>query len=176
MQAPGSTSRCVRRLTFLVAALCLFLVPAPALAVGLGVTPGALYFDVGLFQGQTRSLTVFNQSDSPGTFELYVDEAYADWVTLDPSSFTLEARGTRTVDMTLRPPVTFSTAREFTLYVVSFSEGSEPSLGAGIKVPVTVTLPDWPMLIMIVGGGAALTITAVVLLLRVKRRNRTVSG
>ena len=133
----------LRRLLPLAGITILLALPCHVSALGLGVSPGALEFETRWGQSRTETLHVFNQSDSTSTFSAYVDEEYAQWVSLTPDEFVLAPGESRDVDVAVSPPLGHDREYNFLLYVVSFTQGSNPNLGAGIKVPVHVTCNSW---------------------------------
>ena len=133
--------------------------PGQVLALCLGVTPGALKFETGPVRAETQSLEVFNQADATSTFQAYVDDEYSDWVAVEPEEFVLGPAESHTVDVTISPRLSTSEDHDFVVYVVSFAQGSNLRIGAGVKIPVHVDhnawLPDVPPYVAVIVALAA---------------------
>lgn len=147
--------------------------PGQVLALGLGVTPGALKFETGPVRPASQSLEVFNQTDATCAFQAYVDEEYSDWVTVEPSEFVLGPSKSHTVDVTVSPRLSAAQEHDFVVYVVSFARGSNLRIGAGVKIPVHVDhnawLPDVPPYVAVIIALAAGVIITLAYAYRTRR-------
>lgn len=123
------------------------MIPAPAEAIGLGVSPGTLQFSA--FPGGTdaKTLHVINQAGSTSRFEVYAEGPHSEWLTISPAEFTLTRDGVQEVNVSMKAPLTIRTAsHQLTICVVTMSPDSELRFGAGVKVPADVTVAlDTPL-------------------------------
>ena len=160
--------RKARGLLFLpLAALFLLLVTAPALAVGLGVTPEKLNIEVSRGGSATATLNVVNSGSDESSFKVYVEEEkYKGWFTIEPEEFTLPAQGTKAVELTIRPPLTASGEHEARICIVSLPPGEGLAIGTGIKVPTHIHISAMLSLPWIIGIVAVVAIILVIVLRR----------
>ena len=123
------------------------LIPSPALAMGLGVTPGKMNFNVRPGGNEFQILYIINQSDRPSDFEVYIEGKNVKWFKVTPDEFSLGAHEVNGVEIVLSPPLTAKPQQyEFSVCVVSLPPGSDLRLGAGIKVPAQVQITELPVM------------------------------
>lgn len=149
------------------------MVPIPAGAIGLGVSPGTL--ELSAFPGGTdaKTLHVINHAGSTSRFEVYAEGPHPDWLTIRPAEFTLNPGGVQEVNVSLKAPLTIrTTSHRMTICVVTMSSDSELRFGAGVKVPADVKVAlDTPLIpIQWWLFAAALMITATVSALVIRSR------
>jgi len=155
------------------------MLPTTLLAMGLGITPGELDFQVRPGGKASQTLHVINQSDVAQHFEVYAEGEAADWIAIAPSEFQLDTGQIEPVALEVRPPVTAKLRDyETTVCVVTLQPDSPLHLGAGIKVqahisvavPLLATMSSWPAPLW-AAIVAALAIAAFIVLRR--KRSRT---
>lgn len=115
------------------------MIPTPAGAIGLGVSPGNLELSAPPGGKDAKILHVINQSGSSSRFEVYAEGPHTDWLTISPAEFSLNAGGIQEVQIALKSPLTTRPAsHRLTICVVTMSADSELRFGAGVKVPANV--------------------------------------
>jgi hypothetical protein len=118
----------------------LLFTPLLALASGIQVSPARLDFSVAGGGVTSQSLTVVNPTPDVQLFEIYPDN-FAEQIKPEPTSFTLEAGAKKTVTVAVS-----GNARALgqilitTVSVVGnpLSGGQNFSVGAGVKIPVSI--------------------------------------
>jgi P pilus assembly chaperone PapD len=118
-----------------------------ALALGIGVTPGKMYFSVRPGDSETKTLHVINQSDQQTEFRIYIEDEEAEWISITPDRFMLDARNTENVEILVSPPL-LTTPQEcdFPICVVSIPPDSDLSIGAGIKLSTHLLITELPVM------------------------------
>lgn len=111
-------------------------------AIGVGVTPGNLDFDVQVGSSDTKSLFVINTGTEVSNYKVYVDEDYADWFDISPDNFNLNASENKEVELKLTPPISAKGEFDFKVYAASSPPSSDFSVGSGIRVPVHATVSN----------------------------------
>ncbi len=168
------------RIILIAAVLGLAWLPGVAWAAGLGVTPGHLELETYPLVRATGALSVINTSPEPGNYQLYAEGEAADWLSLSPAEFTLEAGETQTVAVVVSPPLSARGDYQATVSVVALSTNPGLEVGCGVKVPMILRVMRPSPLGMVAGLRAAPPFTwvitavalAVSLPIAVKRRRR----
>ena len=145
-----SESHLVRLTGFLLTliALLLLLVPAPVLAIGLGVSPGKLNINDSCESSAIATLSVINTGNGESSYRVYVaEEAYEGWFNIEPKEFVLPPKASKTVEISIKPPLGASVQYKTHICVVSLPSGGGLKIGAGIRVPVDVNVSDMSGLI-----------------------------
>ena len=127
---------------FITVVLC----PSPALAAGIGVTPGRMEFSVRPGSTEMQTLHVINQSNEEMLFRVYVEGEYGEWFQITPGEFTLGSQETKSVEIGVTPPRTAAESHDVFICVVSLPTGSDLRIGAGVKVAAHVQLLGLPLL------------------------------
>lgn len=122
------------------------LTSAPASAAGVGIAPGRLEFDDG--SGSLEAtLYVINTGKTTAAYEIYPEEAYADWFEISPARFSLPPDENRAVQISLSASAATPGEHHTTIAVVAFDDLEGTTVGAGAKVPVHIVLasvaPKW---------------------------------
>lgn len=131
---------------FMCIILCLIFIQTVS-AIGVGVTPGNLSFNVQAGGSDTESLFVINTGTEVSNYEVYVDEDYADWFDISPNDFNLSANENKEVKLKLKPHISTKGEFDFKVYAVSSSPSSDFSVGSGIKVPVHATVSNTGLIV-----------------------------
>lgn len=113
--------------------LFLILLAGSALAVGLGVNPAYLDFNVLSESDLEREIYVINSEEKTFDFSLYSD---SDAVNAYPNKFSLKGEENKKVLIRLDPKK-FNESFKATLFIVS-SQPGRTDLRAGIKMPINV--------------------------------------
>lgn len=160
----------------LVMALSLLLVTAPALAIGLGVSPEKLNIEVSRGCSTTATLNVINTGSDESSYKVYVEEEdYVSWFTVETEEFTLPAGARKPVQITISPPQDASGQHEAHICVVSLPLDGDLAIGTGIKVPTYIHILGMARLILPVSIGVALVAIAIIVyIVWRKRRARMV--
>ncbi len=125
----------------------LLLYASSALAFGIGVAPGKMEFAIRPGGAATNTLHVINQADRQSEFQVYVEGENEEWFVITPGEFSLSAQETKSVEITVAPPLTTPPEdHDFTICVVSIPPDSDLRVGAGIKVPVHVWITELPVM------------------------------
>jgi hypothetical protein len=128
-------------------------------AIGVGITPGSLNFNVQAGGSDTKSLFVINTGTDVSNYKVYVDEDYADWFDISPDNFNLSTSENKEVILKIKPPLSVKGEFDFKVYAVSSSPSSDFSVGSGIKVPVHTTVSNTGimvgilLLLLVIGAG-----------------------
>jgi uncharacterized membrane protein len=143
----------------LIIIILFFMFPQTVSAIGVGVTPGSLNFNVQAGGSDTKSLFVINTGTDVSNYKVYVDEDYADWFDILPDNFNLSASENKEVILKIKPPLSVKGEFDFKVYAVSSSPSSDFSVGSGIKVPVHTTVSNTGimvgilLLLLVIGAG-----------------------
>ena len=148
----------------------LSLIPAPALATGLGIAPPKLDVGVRPPGAATTTLYVINTGRSEAVYRVYVDdEDYEGWFTVAPAEFNLPPGANRAVEISVSPPLLAFGRHE--TYVCSTSH--PPSLGCvigtGIRVPICIHVSN---LMLMIGAGVTVVLIATLTCIIWVRRKR----
>ena len=156
--------------------LCLVMLSSPVFALGIGVTPGKLNFDVSPGSTTSQTMNIVNQSDYATQFRIYTDEDFEEWFDIQPAEFVLEAGKTKDVEIVVSPPLMArQNLHSTTIYIVSTPPESKLQLGAGIKVAANVQIMPTILFrveLWIIAAGALLAIILGILVWRKYRNNR----
>ena len=126
--------------------LGLLLLPTRAAASGVGVTPGSLELETSPLVKATGSIVVINTSSEEGLYQVYIEGETAEWLSISPEEFVLEASGSQVVEITVSPPLTAVGEHEVEVCVVSLVCTLELKVGCGVKVPLRIIiLPPSPV-------------------------------
>ena len=120
--------------------------PSPALAAGIGVTPGRMEFNVQPGGMEMQTLHVINQSNEERQFQVYVEGEYGEWFQITPGEFALGPQETGSVEIGVAPPRTARESQDVYVCVVSLPTGGDLRVGAGVKVATHVQLLGLPLL------------------------------
>jgi P pilus assembly chaperone PapD len=154
--------------------LSLIILSSPVFALGVGVTPGRLNFDVSPGSTASQTLNIVNQSDAEARIKVYPDNGFEDWFTVSPAEFILNAHKAENIQITVSPP---SKAKQdvlnTTIFVIAMPPESNLQLGTGIKVaanvqiiPSTLIKVEW----WIMGAGILLVLILGLLVWRKYRK------
>lgn len=118
------------------------LLPSPAYAAGLSITPARLDFTVTNAKTVSQTLIVTNPTANVLVFEVYPDE-FDNVIKVQPESFTLESGGRKEVLISVktdRRALSENTNLATTLSVTgtALAEG-KVNVTAGAKIPVSIT-------------------------------------
>ena len=149
---------------------------SPVFALGIGVTPGKLNFDVSPGSTASQTLNIVNQSDSAAQFRIYTGEDFAEWFNIQPAEFMLDAGKTKDIEVVVSPPLMArQNLHNTTIYIISTPTESKLQLGAGIKVAAKVQIMPLVLLrieLWIIAAGALLAIILGILVWTKYRNNR----
>jgi P pilus assembly chaperone PapD len=121
--------------------LSLIILSSPVFALGVGVTPGRLNFDVSPGSMASQTLNIVNQSDSEAKIKVYLDDLFKDWFIISPDEFILNAHKAEDIDITVSPPSKATQElHSTTIYVIAIPSESNLQLGTGIKVAANVQI------------------------------------
>ena len=81
--------------------LGLLISPGGAAAAGIGVSPARLEIEAYPLVKATGSIVVVNTASEAGEYQLYTESEGADWLSIDPAEFVLEANQSQTVEITV---------------------------------------------------------------------------
>lgn len=125
----------------LTAVVLLLTTSTAALAVGIGVTPGKLNFNIEAGDSESQTLYVNNPESGCSEFEIYTEGANEEWFNIEPASFTLASQEQKGVEITISPPPS-AAPQEYNLSIciVSRSPDSDLIFGAGVKVQTHVQI------------------------------------
>ena len=137
----------VRALIVIVPVIVLLTSASSAFALGIGVAPGKMDFNVRPGGSEAKTLRVINQSDEESVFHVYIEGEQAQWVKITPGEFTLDGRGTESVEIMVAPSLMAAPEdHNFAICVVSIPPNSDLSIGAGIKVSTHVQITELPIM------------------------------
>ncbi len=174
LRLPGCVAAAV--LVVMLAAV----IPASVRAVGLGVTPGRMDFTVRPGGTEVQTLRVINQSNGPSRFEVYVEGQHAEWFTVTPGEFILDAGEIIGVEIAVTPPVTVRPQScELSICVLTLPPDSELRLGAGVKVPAHVQVAFGTPIMAVqwwIVSAAIVLAAAIVTAMLLRRKGRSSGG
>jgi hypothetical protein len=125
----------------------LLLSNSSTLALGIGVAPGKMVFDIQPGGTEVQTLHVINQSGQESEFQVYAEGEKAEWVEISPAEFLLDAQEIKSVEILIAPPLMEEPkAHDFSICVVSIPSDSDLRIGAGVKVPVHVQITEFPVM------------------------------
>jgi hypothetical protein len=169
-------SKVVKTAILMLPLLCLIIISSPVFALGIGVTPGKLNFDVSPGSTTSQNLNVVNQSDSETKFIIYTDDDFKEWFNIQPAEFVLAAHKTKDIEIFVSPPLMAKqNLHNATIYIISTPPESKLQLGAGIKVAANVQIMPTVLLrveLWIIAAGVLLAIILGILVWRKYRNNR----
>jgi len=160
----------VLRLSFLLVVLSLIIFPSQVLALGLGVAPGKMEFNVRPGGTEVQTLHVINQSNQESQFQVYVEGEFEEWFLITPGEFTLAPQQSKGVEIVVTPPLTASAEHDFSICVVSLPSGSNLRIGAGVKVPTRVQILEFPVALILGCGVTSLVLVLLAGILMWRRR------
>ena len=118
--------------------LSLIVFPFIALAAGIQASPEKLMFNIS--NGKTQTITIVNPTKDVQLFEIYPDD-FEKLIKVFPASFTLEAGGSKKVQITVDPKQFSGSSAGTTLSVLGKSLAeSKIQVNAGIKIPITIAV------------------------------------
>jgi hypothetical protein len=119
--------------------ILIYLMPLVVFASGAQVKPSKINLEV-TNDSSDAFLSVFNPSSEVQLFEVYPDD-FEDIIAIKPKSFTLEAGENKKVKITVSASKNIQNSQIFTTISVVSKPLSDSgfSVGAGIKVPVTMS-------------------------------------
>jgi hypothetical protein len=160
----------------LAMALSLLLGAVPALAIGLGVSPGELHIEVSRGGSTGATLNVINTGSDESSYKVYVEEEdYESWFTIEPEEFMLLSQENKVVEISIKPPQEASGQHETHICVVSLLPDGELAISTGIKVPTHIHILGMAGLILPVSIGVAVVAVAIlVYIIWRKRRAREI--
>ena len=167
-----------------------FISTLPALATGLQVRPGKIAVEMKPGESHNATLLVRNDQSDESHYKVYVKEkAYESWITLGAADFSLPSQQSRDIDIIFNPPLTASGEHKLYIRVLTVNPSSGVTIGAGIKVPIYITLSEktvseqdsisdespvsWPLFWGIIAVLIAIVAVLLVYIL-ILRRQRTV--
>ena len=165
---------------FLLSFVALFLLlvvalVAPALAIGLGVSPEKLNIEVSRGGSTTATLGVTNTGNDESNYKVYVEEdEYKDWFSIEPEEFVLSPQGNKGVEITISPPLDASGQYRAHICVVSMLPGEGLKIGTGIKVPAYINIVGMPGWILPVSIGVAVVAIAIIVYIVCRKRRARV--
>ena len=169
-------SKIVKTAILTLPLLCLIMLSSQVFALGIGVTPGKLNFDVSPGSTISQTLNVVNQSDSETKFRIYTDDDFKEWFNIQPAEFILQAHKTKDVEIVVSPPIMAKqNLHSTTIYIISTPPESKLQLGAGIKVAANVQIIPTVLFrveLWAIAGGILVAIVLGILIWR-KYRNNT---
>lgn len=165
---------------FLIFIAFLVLFPSQAQALGIGVAPHKLEFEVYPLGSATSQINVLNTSTEEGLYRIYAEGEGEEWFSITPAEFVLGPNSSQVVEVAVSPPLTAHGEYHATICVVSLVAASELKVGCGVKVPVhIVIIPPPPIgrVAEIVQGSSLLWIiiaivAAVIIAVVIRRRRR----
>ena len=111
-------------------------IPISVGAVGVGVEPAGLNFNINSNGQSINTIKLTNPSLEPGLFTIAADD-FSDWFTIQPSEIRLEANESRAVKVQVKPNQSgrFATS----LSVVGYPLDTRSfNAGSGLKLPVII--------------------------------------
>jgi hypothetical protein len=125
----------------------LLLCTSSALALGVGVAPGKMEFQVRPGSTEVQTLYVINQSDQESEFQVYVEGKNKNWFEITPSQFILKAKETKGVEIAVAPPlITIPGDHDFSMCILCLASEPDLRMGAGVKVPTHVQITELPVM------------------------------
>jgi P pilus assembly chaperone PapD len=122
-----------------VVALLVIMMPSPALAVSLSVSPGRLNVNLSN-DSAVETVSVVNNGSDTCLYKVYVaDNAYEEFISIEPQEFLLSPGQTMSVKIIINSSAVQLPGSKAYINVVSLPDGSGLKIGAGIRVPVYFT-------------------------------------
>lgn len=128
----------IKRL-FVFFTLAVLIFPQYVQAVGVGVNPSSL--DIEFLDTQTSKkaeLVVFNISDEPSYFEIYMDDL-EDWVLIEPFQFFLEPHQSQRVSLFITPKESGRIATNISVVARPINKQGFRA-DSGLKVPLRLNV------------------------------------
>ena len=151
----------------------LILFPCQASAVGVGIAPSKLDFNLRLGNSVTKILHVVNTGDSEAHYKVYMDEKYKDWFDIAPEEFSLAPQANKEIRITVSPTL-FSFGNHNThIHVVAANPSLQMGVGAGIKIPVHIHTSN---LLPCIGIGIVVFLAALTVFLIRRKRIAGIGG
>ncbi len=150
-----------------------FLPVTPAYASGVGASPSRLEIvdNASDFNG---TIHVINTGDEDSLYRVYAEGTYASWFDIAPQEFLLSSNQVAEVRITATSPGSIQGEHTVNICIESSEATSDLHVGAGIKVPVYISVKR-PVPALTIGiSAAALSILAAIAYL-VWRSNRRLS-
>jgi hypothetical protein len=168
-------SKLLRITILMLPVISLILLSSPVFALGIGVTPGKLNFNVSPGTTEVQTINIINQSDADARFQVYMNDDLKEWFEILPGDFVLTARKVQNVEIKVSPPLLAKqNLHNTTIYIISTPPESDLKLGAGIKVATNVQITSSPIFrieMWVIVAGVILALILGALLWR-KYRNR----
>jgi P pilus assembly chaperone PapD len=145
----------------------------PALASGLGVTPGKLDIELPRGGSTSATLSVTNSGNSEALYSVYVEEEdYITWFAIEPVEFTLAAGENRAVEIDVNPPADASGEHQAHICIIAIPPGEGLMITSGVKVPTTVSVSALPSLLWMIGISTAVVLAIILVIALWRRRAR----
>jgi len=141
--------------------LVVLLLTTPSVAaVSIGVSPAKVEFDVCAGESVTETLYVINTDEVGANYEVYADKPY---LAANPEEFQLSPGEVQAVSVTVSIPENANTGgHTATISVVTSNPSSDLSMGAGVKIPVSIMVKtSGPQKTQLITGSAILIFVAV---------------
>jgi hypothetical protein len=145
----------------------------PASASGVGASPSHLEIadNASDFNG---IIHVINTGDEDSLYRVYAEGGYEGWFDIVPQEFLLSAGQVAEVRITVASPGAVAGEHTVNICIESFEASSDLHVGAGIRVPVYISV-DRPVPAVTIGvSAAALSVLAAIAYL-IWRHNRRLS-
>lgn len=163
-----------KALIIMLPAMALLLSASSVLAFGMGVTPGKMEFSIRPGDTEMQTLHVINQANQKSEFQVYVEGGNANWFTITPCEFALNAHESKNVEILFAPPLTTTPEEhDFTICIVSVPPSLDLSIGAGIKIPAHIQITALPVMAIQWWIASIAILVAVVVGLLVLWRRKT---
>ena len=146
--------------------LLVMLIPVPASALGLGISPSKLTITARPGGVVKETLYVMNTTQEESQFQIYTDEQYRDWIRIEPERFILAPDAHKSVEITASPPHFASGIHDMHVYIVSMAPESGFHLGAGIRVPTQINVEGFSISIILLVIETSLIVFLSFLLVR----------
>ncbi len=111
-----------------------------ALAVGIGVEPSFLDFELKIGQIKTGKILVYNISQEPGIFQVFPDDLN-DWLKIEPNNFRLEAGENKEVKIEIKAKEKGRRATNFSVVSLPLDRRSF-SISPGLKIPLRLNIKE----------------------------------
>ncbi len=112
-----------------------------ALASGIQVSPARLDFVFDDNAQKIQEITVANPSPDVVVFAVY-SEDYPNYITAEPTSFSLEPGGRRTVTVKVNPKGLLGADKTQLAILGRPLDQTSLSVAAGAKIPITITVSE----------------------------------
>lgn len=120
----------------LLTIIILFLTPAITNAVGVSVIPSKLLIQTHVNQITKQNLRIKNPSSVVSIYDISADD-YSGWLKILPSSFTLEAGESRTVELEVKSRSIGSFATQISVVAKPLSPRAFQA-NSGVKIPLEI--------------------------------------